>query len=233
MFFKVENAIFRIHRSLLARFSTVMQDMLSVPGGEGHKDTTDENPVVMHGDSAISWELLLEFQYDMPRITPEELTGEALLMVFLIAHKYCMDKVETEIIEELQSRSGYDECVDIIAASLIVDSKELYQVGLQYLLSTKSFPTLEQAKRMGVEATHAVMETAAKAKINTTPPLSRPYPVIRDPTIETREDRNTTWLDLVLGLLALTAIVYWRLWYPFYRFFYWLILWVFNNWLKH
>ncbi|KAG8816082.1 hypothetical protein FRC19_000589 [Serendipita sp. 401] len=61
---QVENAIFKIHRSLLAQYSTVIQDMLSFPGGKNPQDGIDEKPLVMSGDSVAGWELLLGLQYN-------------------------------------------------------------------------------------------------------------------------------------------------------------------------
>ncbi|KAG8757414.1 hypothetical protein FRC14_002085 [Serendipita sp. 396] len=162
---QVENAVFKIQRSLLARYSTVLRDMLSVPSVEGNKDGTDERPLVMSGDSAASWELLLGLQYDITRNRPGALKGEEMLTILPIAHKYCMDEIEVWIVEQLKVTSSYDGLVDLIVASRIVDSDELYQDGLQRLLSTKSSPTLHQAKRMGVEVTYAIMKAAADAAI--------------------------------------------------------------------
>jgi hypothetical protein len=38
--------------------------MLSVPQENGAQDGTDERPLVLTGDSAVGWELLLGLQYD-------------------------------------------------------------------------------------------------------------------------------------------------------------------------
>jgi hypothetical protein len=92
-----------------------------------------------------------------PRIKSGCLTGEHLLLILPIAHKYCMDKIEADIIEVLKKTSTYNGFVDLIVASRIVGSDELYQDGIQRLISSKSSPELEQSKRMGAEVTHIVM----------------------------------------------------------------------------
>ncbi|KAG8816081.1 hypothetical protein FRC19_000588 [Serendipita sp. 401] len=74
-----------------------------------------------------------------------------------------MEEIETWIIEQFKETSEYDGFVDLIVASRILDSDELYQEGLRRLLSTKSFPTLEQAERMGTKTTYSVMKVAADA----------------------------------------------------------------------
>ncbi|KAG8750255.1 hypothetical protein FRC14_000684 [Serendipita sp. 396] len=162
---QIESVIFKVHRSILARYSTVIHSMLSVPSVEGSQDGTDENPLVMTGDSAASWEFLLGLQYNIPRNRPDALKGEGLLMILPLVHKYCMEEMETWIIEQIKAARNYDGFVDIIVASRIVGSNELYEDGLQRLLSTKLFPTLEQAERMGTKETHAVMKVAAEAAI--------------------------------------------------------------------
>lgn len=63
-FLKVENAIFKVHRSFLAKQSSVIKDMLGGPHPSANRDGTDENPLVLTGDSAASWELLLESLYE-------------------------------------------------------------------------------------------------------------------------------------------------------------------------
>lgn len=105
--------------------------------------------------------------YHGPRIKSECLTGEHLLLILPIAHKCCMEKIEADIIEVLKKASNYSGFVDLIVASRIVGSEQLYQDGIQRLISSKSSPELEQSKRMGGEATHivmtAVMDTLERA----------------------------------------------------------------------
>ena len=63
---EVENATFKVHRSFLTKYSTVIKDMLEAPQSESgrQKEATDENPLILKGDSASGWEMLLESQYD-------------------------------------------------------------------------------------------------------------------------------------------------------------------------
>ncbi|KAG8818585.1 hypothetical protein FRC19_010552 [Serendipita sp. 401] len=161
MSLKVENAIFKVHRSLLARSSTAIQDMLSVPSGKGPHDGTDENPLIMSGDSVVGWELLLGLQYSVLLNRFQLPKGEDLLTILPIVHKYCMEEIEANIIRELKATFTYDGFVNLIVASRLIDCNSLYQDGLQRLFKFGTFPTLEQAKRMGVETTHAVMKSAS------------------------------------------------------------------------
>jgi hypothetical protein len=61
---KVENAIFKVHRSFLANQSSVIKDMLGAPQSSTNIDGTDERPLVLTGDSVVGWELLLGFLYE-------------------------------------------------------------------------------------------------------------------------------------------------------------------------
>jgi hypothetical protein len=69
-----------------------------------------------------------------------------------------MDKLTMEIIEELRSVSTYQGSVNMVVASQIIGSNELYQDGLQLLISSGIVPSIEQARCMGVDATHAIMK---------------------------------------------------------------------------
>jgi hypothetical protein len=61
---KVEKGIFKVHKSVLGRYSLVIENMLSVPNVKGpEEDGNDENPVILSGDSVRGWERLLESQY--------------------------------------------------------------------------------------------------------------------------------------------------------------------------
>jgi hypothetical protein len=64
LYFKVENAIFKIHRYFLAKHSNVINDMFDSPQGNGGTVGTDDNPLVLTGDAACGWEFLLEEIYD-------------------------------------------------------------------------------------------------------------------------------------------------------------------------
>jgi len=154
---QVENAIFNVHRSVLARYSTVIQDLLDSFNENEAKDEADKIPLVMTGDSAAGWELLLGLQYDSPRINSESLSGEHLLLILPVAHKYCMEKIEADIVEELCRASTCDGSVDLVVASQIIESELLYQEGIQRLITSNSSLNLAQAKRIGVEATHTIM----------------------------------------------------------------------------
>ncbi|PVF92247.1 hypothetical protein CPB86DRAFT_769623 [Serendipita vermifera] len=157
---QVEKAIFKIHRSVFSRYSSVIHDMLNVPNGNESKDGTEDRPLILTGDRAAAWETLFSLQYDSPLIHSERLSGGKLLLILSIAHKYCMDSIAQDVIKELKKTFTYNGFVDLVVASRIIDSKELYQDGLQRLIASGALPDTEQAERMGAEATRAVMAAA-------------------------------------------------------------------------
>ena len=57
--------------------------MLDTPNGDGSTDGTDETPLVMMGDSAAGWELLLGLQYNSYGLPPTPKFGITLLTTLL------------------------------------------------------------------------------------------------------------------------------------------------------
>lgn len=56
-------AIFKIHRFFLEQHSKVLGDMCTLPVGKLQPDGTDQSPLVIKGDRASDWELLLRCFY--------------------------------------------------------------------------------------------------------------------------------------------------------------------------
>jgi hypothetical protein len=91
-----------------------------------------------------------------------------MLAILLIAHKYCMERIENAILDRLKQAYTTEAYVDLMVASQIVDSKPLYQQALQGLISSTPKPNILQARRIGVEVHHAIMEAALSAADNAT-----------------------------------------------------------------
>jgi BTB/POZ domain len=75
--FQVENAIFKVHRSVLAKYSSVIEGMLNAPQGNDSRGGTDDNPLVLTGDSVVAWESLLGWQYE--RFVPIQPNDDKIL----------------------------------------------------------------------------------------------------------------------------------------------------------
>jgi len=161
---QVENAIFKVHGSFLAKQSSVIKGMLQAPQPDTTQDGTDEKPLVLRGDTAAGWELLLESLYES---TPFDDTGackaEQMLSVLTIAHKYCMDKIETAILWQLQRASTTAGYVDLLVAAQIIGSNDLYQKVINILRKTPTILDLEQSERIGAAATYYILTATISA----------------------------------------------------------------------
>ncbi|PVF93899.1 hypothetical protein CPB86DRAFT_835133 [Serendipita vermifera] len=159
---QVENIIFKVHRSILSRYSTVIRDMIDKSNKTSHDNNIEEKLLVLNGDSPVGWELLLGLQYNGPRITSDGFIGEDLLSILTITHKYDMQEIERDVIKELEKNSTYGGLIDLIVASKIVNSDEIYQDAIRRLISLNGSLKLEQAKRIGAEATFSIMRAEMK-----------------------------------------------------------------------
>jgi hypothetical protein len=90
--------------------------------------------------------------------------GESLLAILPIAHKYCMDEMEGGIIKQLESVNSTAGSVDLLVASEIIDSKALHDKALNALIARPQKPTLDQAKRIGMDAYFAVMDQLTRQR---------------------------------------------------------------------
>jgi hypothetical protein len=94
-----------------------------------------------------------------PRVSSDRLGGNQLIQMLLVAHKYCMETIEGDIIKELKKTSVYEDYVDLVAASNIIGSEELCQDAVKLMVSPDNvLPTIQQARRMGVDVAHTVMQ---------------------------------------------------------------------------
>ncbi|KIM29686.1 hypothetical protein M408DRAFT_328553 [Serendipita vermifera MAFF 305830] len=157
---QVENAIFKVHRFFLVRHSSVLKGMFDVHKGD--EDITgegmDDSPVKLDGDSVLGWEVFLSEIYERgPIAKPQQRTKEQLLYLLRVAHKYCMVVIEGDILKELKQDSTTEGYVTRIVASRVVDSDEVYKEALNGLIASGVKPDLVQARKIGVDAVHAIL----------------------------------------------------------------------------
>jgi hypothetical protein len=69
-----------------------------------------------------------------------------------------MDKIEENILGVLDGATNTAEYVDLLVAAQIIGSDSSYRKALDALKTAHPKPDLAQARRMGVEATYAIME---------------------------------------------------------------------------
>ncbi|KIM29710.1 hypothetical protein M408DRAFT_328574 [Serendipita vermifera MAFF 305830] len=158
MMIQVERTIFKIHSHFLTKQSEVFRDMVTAaPRANDHNGGTDSEPLVLSGDSVEGWELFLSSIYRTNSFKPITFTGKQSIEIIRITHKYCMQSAEDELISRLKEETGATKFLDLIVASRIVDSKELYDTALRGLTDSEYRLTLEEAKMIGIEASYAIM----------------------------------------------------------------------------
>jgi hypothetical protein len=72
-----------------------------------------------------------------------------------IMHKYAMDRLEASIVKRMMEDSritSAQEKVEMVLASRIVNSTELYEKAINQLANERERISLEQAKLLGLEA---------------------------------------------------------------------------------
>jgi hypothetical protein len=98
-------------------------------------------------------------------------SGEHLVSILSVAHKYCMESIEETVIEHLKEGDATVHYIDLMVASRIVDSQSLYQQALEGLIKSEPKPTLVQARRIGLDAYHSIIVAASAASAATTTAL--------------------------------------------------------------
>ncbi|KIM29708.1 hypothetical protein M408DRAFT_328572 [Serendipita vermifera MAFF 305830] len=158
MVIQVERTIFKIHSHFLTTESEVFRDMITAaPRSNEHNDGTDSEPLILSGDSVKGWELFLSSIYRANSFKFITFTGKQSIQILRITHKYCMQSAEDELISRLKEETGTVGFLNLMVASRIVDSKELYDTALKGLIASEPKPTFEEANMIGMEAYHAIM----------------------------------------------------------------------------
>jgi hypothetical protein len=68
-----------------------------------------------------------------------------------------MEVMEGGIIKQLESVGSTASCVDLLVASRLITSDALYSKALKALIAQPEKPTLDQAKRIGMDAYFEIM----------------------------------------------------------------------------
>jgi hypothetical protein len=82
-----------------------------------------------------------------------------------IVHKYLMEDIQGEITRRLEKANGTEELVQLMIAAQIVDSDALYKKALNGLICSTPKITWEQAQRIGLEATYAILSPESSSNI--------------------------------------------------------------------
>ncbi|KAG8776842.1 hypothetical protein FRC19_008259 [Serendipita sp. 401] len=157
---QVDDVLFKVHRYLLTQSSSVFRDMLEIPQGE--QNQVEQQPILLTGDSVEGWSTFFELHYrDNPWAPPPTFSDQRMLALLRISHKYCMIKIQDEIITRMRlSASRTDQLINLIVAADIIGSKEIWRSTVEMLKVTKPIPTFEQSKLIGLEATYSILSDA-------------------------------------------------------------------------
>ncbi|KAJ7475196.1 hypothetical protein B0H11DRAFT_2034482 [Mycena galericulata] len=106
---RVENTLFSIHRFLLARDSSVLETMFQLPQGtEKPQGLSDEDPIVLVGDTAEQFHALCWALYAMPDEITKQRTNKSsidkLANVAAISHKYHLATYHTWAMSSIKKR---------------------------------------------------------------------------------------------------------------------------------
>ncbi|CAG8696312.1 7779_t:CDS:1, partial [Acaulospora colombiana] len=85
-----------------------------------------------------------------------------LLQLFTLVHKYSIDSLGKQIMNYLKKSKSTHDVAILLAISQIVDSTALYDKTKKILINHVDEITLEDAKKIGVEATYEIMKVRNK-----------------------------------------------------------------------
>jgi hypothetical protein len=75
-----------------------------------------------------------------------------------------MDAMEGGIIKQLESVDSTAGRVDLLVASQLINSKAVYDKALEALIAHPQKPTLDQAKRIGLDAYFAIVDQLTRCR---------------------------------------------------------------------
>ncbi|KJA19709.1 hypothetical protein HYPSUDRAFT_69051 [Hypholoma sublateritium FD-334 SS-4] len=103
---QVESTRFRVHRSILANYSPVFDDLFKVPQPEGDKsDWVDGCPTVcMSGDTTDDWDSVLSFIYKPSSLPTKWPDVRKLAGMMRLGKKYQLDDIFQEALTRLEDQ---------------------------------------------------------------------------------------------------------------------------------
>jgi hypothetical protein len=82
-----------------------------------------------------------------------------------------MEDIQVEIIRHLEEANGTEELVQLMIAAQIIESDALYKKALNGLIHSKPKITWEQAQKIGLKASYAILSPESSSNI---PPMAIP-----------------------------------------------------------
>jgi hypothetical protein len=87
----------------------------------------------------------------------EALSGKPMVAVLRLAHKYCMEPIEEEILSHFKKKTDKEDLLNLLICSQIIGSTPLYDQAVAGLAAYRRTITLEEAEQIGLKAVHTIM----------------------------------------------------------------------------
>ena len=87
----------------------------------------------------------------------EAFTPQCMIAVLRLAHKYCMEPIEEEILSHFKETTDKESFLNLMICSQIVGSTSLYDQAIVGLVPYRRNITIEEARQIGLEAIHRIM----------------------------------------------------------------------------
>jgi len=108
--FLVADSLFRVHKRVLTRSeSSTFTGMFSVPlsSGTEAEGQSDENPIVLSGDSLEEFEALIRLLYPLFPDGPDLIPVVTYRAAMRIAVKYCMEDIQNGVVSVILRKTAW------------------------------------------------------------------------------------------------------------------------------
>ncbi|KZV89443.1 hypothetical protein EXIGLDRAFT_771791 [Exidia glandulosa HHB12029] len=145
----VGDVLFRLHRTILSRNSTLFRSMLSLPqGADVTEGTIDEDPIILADYDPHDFELLLDMIYTSPTATMVKSLDD-WRSILDIAHKLEVEWIHERAFAEM-ARMPLEPVDKVVIAQRFDDKRHLVREAYVVLVRRENALTIEEAQRIGL-----------------------------------------------------------------------------------
>ncbi|KAG8848149.1 hypothetical protein FRB91_011137 [Serendipita sp. 411] len=153
---EIEKALFKIHRHFLTQYSPTLEGLFQLPQ-EKESPRMGEQSISIKGDSYRGWEVLLGLFYRDNHLEPASTSWYDAMMLLPVAHKYCMEAIETSILEWINKASkSKAQIIELINVTKALDMYDSFEKAVKELADARWELTFEDAQEMGLFAFYMV-----------------------------------------------------------------------------
>ncbi|KII86668.1 hypothetical protein PLICRDRAFT_43310 [Plicaturopsis crispa FD-325 SS-3] len=144
----VENTLFNVHKTRLSKDSSSFSTMFTLPQGDHRAEgMSDDNPVILMGDSAAAFRHFLWALYALPHelmvVHSPQASLPPLIDIAMISHKYAFKSLETWALDAIQ------EYVNRKPSPILASIPVTYTFGSTPAVTVSSTSTKGKAKHDG------------------------------------------------------------------------------------